>query len=95
MRLDERKKERLREWLESLPKEPPQCLCGLNVWRVPDTIFELREYFGGDVVISADQNIYPVIAMSCENCGHTHFINALIAGVLEPDEIEMGDLGNG
>lgn len=26
--------------------------------------------------------VYPVIAISCSNCGNTHFINAIQAGVL-------------
>lgn len=92
MRLNDEQQERLRAKLRELDAQNRPCgLCGEQLWEISDTVFELREFFGGDVVLvtgSTGSGIYPVIAITCGNCGNSTFLNALVAGVVKPDEIQ-------
>lgn len=55
-------------------------MCGTNDWSVAEEIFELREFQDGNLV--AGGPLYPVIPVSCKNCGMSLMINAIVAGVL-------------
>lgn len=59
-------------------------ICGNNTWMLNDTIFEMREFMGGDMVIGGT-SIMPVISVSCTECGHTRFISAIRMGVVSPN----------
>lgn len=56
-------------------------MCEENNWTVSDKIFELREYYGGDMVIGTGQ-ITPVVPIICGKCGNTVLVNALISNVI-------------
>lgn len=62
--------------------EKPCPMCGSNNWTVSDKIYELREFHDGNLVIGSGP-IYPVIPVSCNNCGNSVFVNALISGAIE------------
>jgi hypothetical protein len=84
MKLTEEQKQFLNEKLNSLGI-PPKCnICSSDEWSASDTIFEVREFQGGSLIIGGNQSIYPVIPISCNKCGNTVFINALRIGVLSP-----------
>ena len=57
-------------------------MCCEGNWNISDTIFELREYNQGSLVIGGGP-IIPVIPITCDNCGNTILINAIKAGVIE------------
>lgn len=60
------------------------CLiCNGKEWLLNDTVFELREFMGGGFVIGENVSIFPVLAVSCKSCGHTHYFNALLIGVVK------------
>lgn len=59
-------------------------ICGNNTWMLNDTIFEMREFMGGDMVIGGTA-IMPMLAVSCTECGHTRFISAIRMGVINPN----------
>jgi hypothetical protein len=65
-------------------------VCKDSNWNISDTIFELREFQSGGLVIGGGRPIYPVIPMACSRCGNTIFLNAVITGVLEPKPAEQG-----
>ncbi|MGN4997040.1 hypothetical protein [Aeromonas sp. 61P] len=58
-------------------------MCNSGPWNVPDNTFQLMEFHGGNLVMGGP--LIPVIPVSCENCGHTILVNAIIAGVVEPE----------
>lgn len=51
-------------------------------WNVSG-IFELREYHDGDLVLGGGR-IMPLMPVTCKNCAHTIFVNALLAGIIAP-----------
>jgi len=57
-------------------------LCGVGNWNISDSVFELREYHGGNLVIGAGP-IVPIVPVTCSNCGNTIMINALLSGAVE------------
>lgn len=84
MKLTEDQRKKLVEFLNEKRASPNCPMCDSKSWGVSDTIFELREFQGGSLMVGGNQNIFPVIPISCNECGHTIFINAIRAGVLNP-----------
>lgn len=77
--------EKLQQYLQKIT--PPECpLCQQRRWSVNDTIFQLLEFQNGDLIIGGGQSIFPVIPLTCDNCGNVHFINAIKAGLIEPNK---------
>ena len=58
---------------------------------VMPTLMELREFHGGDFVLGGSP-IVPLAVLTCNNCGNTILINALVVGLLdeqtEPAEVK-------
>lgn len=59
-------------------------ICKTGVWNISDTIFELREFQGGNLVVGWNTQVYPIIPISCSGCGNTIFLNAVVMGIIEP-----------
>lgn len=59
-------------------------MCGQNVWSVQDKCYELRQFNREGFMVGGP--IVPVVPISCQNCGNTLLINALIAGVIDKDK---------
>lgn len=55
-------------------------MCGTGNWNVQGAVFELRQFFHGDMVLSGP--IIPVVPVNCTNCGNTVLVNAIIAGAM-------------
>jgi len=64
-------------------------LCGGQmVWDL--TVFELREYNKGSLVLGGkDSSLAPLIIATCQSCGHVEFFNAIKLGLIDP---KTGDL---
>ena len=62
-------------------------MCGQNSWTVSDTVFELREFHGGNVVLGSGP-IYPIIPVSCNNCGNSVMINVIQSWAIEKPKVE-------
>ncbi len=58
----------------------PCSVCGTGNWQVEDAIFELREFVGGDVPTQG--SVKPVLAMTCNGCGHVVFMSPLKTGII-------------
>ncbi|MGJ8593073.1 MAG: hypothetical protein ACSHXF_11015 [Aquaticitalea sp.] len=65
----------------------PCPMCGSNGWNVSDNVYELREFHGGNLVLG-NGPIYPIIPVSCNNCGNSVMVNALMAGAIERPNVE-------
>jgi hypothetical protein len=66
----------------------PVCsMCGRNQLNVADRVFELREFNGGNLVVGGEASICPVIPVTCANCGHIVFVNAIAAGIVQANPI--------
>lgn len=59
-------------------------LCKHDEWSVGSTILELKEYHGNNLPPKKSA-IFPVIPITCDYCGNTYFLNALVAGLIEPN----------
>lgn len=82
MKLNDEQKQKLLEKLGFL-KTSRCSTCGASSWIVNDTIFEMREFQGGNLVIGGGTAILPVIPVTCKNCGQTIFFNALSLKLIE------------
>jgi predicted nucleic-acid-binding Zn-ribbon protein len=61
--------------------------CGSTNWELQDSIFELRQFRGGTLVV--DGPLIPVVPVVCRNCGNTVLVNGLIARVVtRPEEVK-------
>ena len=82
MKLTSEQQQKAQQKLAGFVNHP--CSCSGGNWILSDTIFELREFNSGDLVIGgSSSSIFPVIAISCGNCGNTHFFNAILLGLVE------------
>lgn len=57
-------------------------MCHNGSLNANDIVYELREFNNGNIVLSGEQKIWPVVPVTCNNCGYTLFVNAKIADVM-------------
>jgi len=57
-------------------------MCNHNQWSASEEVFEIRKYYGGNVVLGQGP-ILPIIPVTCNNCGNTVLVNAIKAGVVD------------
>lgn len=57
-------------------------VCGSLKWGVSSKVFELREFDDGNINMR-NVAIFPVIPVTCSNCGNTILISALTSGLME------------
>lgn len=85
MRLTPEQQKYLIDKLNQIWPAPRKCpVCQNQQWNISDTIFELREFQEGNLLIGGDSRIYPVITVTCMNCGNTLFLNALSLEIVKP-----------
>jgi len=76
-------KSRLDEYLKKI--HGTTCpLCGNMHWEITDTVFQAIEFDRKGILINGSS--YPVVPLTCKNCGNTYFINALVAKLIDPKE---------
>jgi hypothetical protein len=82
MILTDEERKKINDFLEKNWASPQNCsVCHKNSWNISPEVFELRSFHGGSMVIGGKSGIVPLILITCDNCGNTIFINALIAGL--------------
>lgn len=73
------------------PNGLPACgLCASERWYFDDVLYELREAQSQHLFASKDAKVFPVLVVTCSNCGNSHLINALVTGVVIPGGGEAG-----
>jgi hypothetical protein len=81
MQLDAKQSENLLNWIKTHWLPNAKCpMCDHSQWGVNDAVFEMREFFQGNMVIGG--KIIPVVPISCSHCGNTIFLNALQIGLI-------------
>lgn len=63
----------------------PCPMCGSGPWNVQDEAFELRAFQGGNLVLGAGP-LVPVVVVTCQNCGNTMLVNAIVSGVVDREQ---------
>jgi len=85
-------KERLEKYIKKI--HATSCpLCGNNQWLFSDTLFQLMEFDTKGMLIEGA--VFPVVPLTCGNCGNTYFINVISAGLIEKQKIEEDQDKNG
>ena len=70
-------------------------LCGQNNWRVTTQVFQAPEFSYKGLLVGGAS--FPIIPLTCLNCGNTYFINALVAKLIDakdPSEDSVDDKGD-
>ncbi len=91
MKLSKDQQKKITEKLSKYDKST--CpICGNDgSWKFSDVIFEICEYQRDSSLIGGER-VLPVIPLTCDRCGHTQFLNALILGIVEqPIKKEVED----
>ncbi len=90
MKLTKEQQQELIEKLNELWKNQKTCsICQSQNWNVSDTVFEIREFHGGSMVVGGSA-IVPIITLTCMKCGQTIFLNAMSLGIVEPPKQNKG-----
>ena len=82
--MDKIDSEKIIEHLKSKWKGRSCPMCNKGPWNVQDSAYELRRFHGGSMLLGGP--IIPVIPISCNNCGNTLLINAIMAGLVDREE---------
>ena len=73
-------------------KRQPCPICGGTQWIISDTIFEIKEFNMGNMVIGGvNSAIMPMIPISCASCGHTRFLSAIKLGIINSQHEQKSD----
>ena len=83
MQLNQEGRARFQQHLQNVLRNPCS-VCGAGQWQVEDTMFELREFAGGG--ITAQGSVKPVVAATCNNCGHVLFMSPLTTGIVRMEQ---------
>ena len=87
------KQEQVKKIIEHLNSKwgnKPCPMCSESKWTVSDTVYEMREFHGGNMVIG-NGPIIPIIPVSCNNCGNTVLVNAIQAGAVKRTESDNNE----
>lgn len=55
-------------------------MCGNGPWSVQDRVYQLSEFHQGSMVVGGP--LIPLVPVTCNNCGYTIVVNAILAGAL-------------
>ncbi len=83
MQLNNEGRARFQAHLQNFLRQPCS-VCGNGSWQVEDSIFELREFMGNTP--QQQMSVKPVLAMTCNGCGHVVFMSPLKAGIISAQQ---------
>lgn len=87
MHLDKQQHDKFSKYVAEKWKPPYQCgCCKANNWSISDRVFQLAEFSPSGIVIGGP--VVPLAPVTCNNCGNTILLNAIIAGVVEQNKEE-------
>ena len=69
---------------------PPCGLCAADHWFFDDVLYELRETQVQRLFSKEDAKVFPVLLLTCSNCGNSHLINALVTKIVVPTTEQDG-----
>ena len=63
--------------------------CNTEEFTITNSVYQLPAFNNIDTKITErDNTVFPVIPITCKNCGYTIFINAISCKILESDNDE-------
>lgn len=84
-RLTKEDSEKIEELYKRRQIEFPNCLfCGSDKLVLGDYVVEMRPYY--DWKTDSPLRTFPYAVVTCLNCGYSHFLNAVVLGVVTPEE---------
>src|SRR6266550_1849214 len=83
MQLNEEGRARFQAHLQNVLRQPCSVR-GSGNWQMDDSIFELREFHGGG--LTGEGSIKPVVAITCNGCGHVLFMSPLTTGIVRLEQ---------
>ena len=72
-------------WIESHSKRGGCPICGHPTWRLAEDFVEIRPHYG---VTFLGGHVYPLVLLTCENCGYVFLFHATVIGALDKPEPE-------
>jgi len=85
MKLNPEQHEKLVSFIKTKWKPPYACACcGANNWNVTQEVFQMTEFTQAGLVLGGP--VVPLAPVTCNNCGNTVLLNALMAGVVTTPE---------
>jgi hypothetical protein len=85
MKLTSEQKTTALDRLRALASKPSACsVCGQETWSLGDHVFQVSEF--DPTIVGIKGSLYPIVPLFCVTCGNTHFLNALLLGVMKPSE---------
>jgi hypothetical protein len=82
--------EKFIDHLNSKWQNTPCPMCKDSNWTVSDKVFEMREFHGVNMFLGSG-SIQPVIPVTCNNCGNSIMVNALVTGAIDKPNVEIKD----
>ena len=67
-------------------------LCNHNAWTISDQVFQTPEFDYHGLLIGGAS--YPIVPLTCQYCGNTYFINALVSGLIEKESPTPSSIPN-
>lgn len=86
MKLTSEQNEKLASFIKSNWKSSTCFCCRSNNWNVAQEVFQVTEFSQGNFIIGGP--VIPLIPITCNQCGNTILLNALVAGIVSPNPIE-------
>jgi hypothetical protein len=87
MKINSEQHAKLTKFVREKWQPPFQCpYCRTNNWNITQEVFQLTEFSSGGILIGGP--VVPLAPVTCNNCGHTVLLNAIIAGVVETKKEE-------
>jgi hypothetical protein len=71
----------IKDHIQNNLRNPACTICGGLDWEFTDTLYEMREFKGGGMVIGSNVNMLVFIALICRGCLHTELFNALAIAI--------------
>jgi hypothetical protein len=84
MKLTPDQNSKLLSFIQSKWKPPYVCsCCASNSWNIGQELFQLTQFAGGAMIVGGP--LVPVAPLICTNCGNTVLVNAIVAGIVDPN----------
>lgn len=87
MKITSKQQEKLEAFLNK--QKIGTCACGSDHFTFVDSVYELREFSGGNLVVGGDNSILPVVIFVCSKCGEMKMLSAIMLGVVDNEEKDV------
>lgn len=83
---------KVEEWLNEKWHGSKNCvICGHNDWSAGETASRLGPYYHVDGTVLGGGPVYPLLVVTCVNCGYTMLFNGIVMGLVPREELPKVD----